>query len=355
MYLKYKFLYALVFCSSFFKNLFKKKKGSITFFSPSRNSGLSHALVHLKNQINFKCKTKINILVGNPDSIMSFLNANGSFSLIKSYNIGHWFWELDKIPFKWHLTKNYIDEIWVYSDYLVNVFKALNKKIVKIPFSYHLKKFHKYDKEHFDIPKNKFIFMFAFDFNSFYERKNPAAIVESFKRKFKNNKDVILIFKSKNGQKKIIEKQKFLSLIHSDKNIFFYDKNYNRDEYLSLLSHCDCYISLHRSEGFGLTMLEAMLLNKPVIATGYSGNLEYMDNSNSILINYKLVKSNKNYLYNVGGLWADPDINHASRMMHKIYFDKNFRKKLVENISYFKAKKNSTEQALFIKKNLQAL
>lgn len=352
MNLKYKFLYVFVFFSSFFRIFLKKKKGSINFYTSSHKSGLSDAVVHLKNQINFKSNKKINILVGNPDSILSFLDTNGYFSLINSYNIGHWFWELDKIPFKWQLTKNYIDEIWVYSDYLVSVFKPLNKKIVKIPFIYQLKKFQKYDREYFNIPKNKFIFMFAFDFNSFYERKNPGAIVEAFKKKFKKNKDVILIFKSKNGQHKINDKKNFLSLIQDDENIYLLDIDYNRDKYFSLLSHCDCYISLHRSEGFGLTMYDAMMLNKPVIATGYSGNLEYMNNSNSILIKYKLIKSHKNYLYNVGGLWAEPNINHASRMMFKLYNDIKFREKLITRVSYFK-KKISFDQSQYIKKYLQ--
>ena len=127
-------------------------------------------------------------------------------------------------------------------------------------------------------------------------------------------------------------KKKILKLIKDHKNITFDDSYCSYNKVMSMINQSDCYVSLHRAEGLGFGMAEAMLLGKPVIATNYSGNLEYMSTSNSLLVNYKLIKINKNeYIHSKNQHWADPDLDHAALLMKKISDDKDLRIKISLN------------------------
>ena len=94
---------------------------------------------------------------------------------------------------------------------------------------------------------------------------------------------------------------------------------------------CDCFISLHRSEGFGFGLAKSMLLGKPVIATNYSGNTDFMNQDNSCLVNYKLIKlAKKEYIFGKGQVWADPDIDHATGYMKRLVKDVEYRKRIAK-------------------------
>jgi glycosyltransferase involved in cell wall biosynthesis len=98
------------------------------------------------------------------------------------------------------------------------------------------------------------------------------------------------------------------------------DQILDRPELNSLIDASDCYVSLHRSEGFGVTLAEAMALGKPVIATDYSANLDFMHAGNGLLVRYKLVRLDQDYgPYPKGSQWADPDVDHASQLMRFVY------------------------------------
>ena len=112
-------------------------------------------------------------------------------------------------------------------------------------------------------------------------------------------------------------------------SITIIDEIYSEEETLSLISACDCYVSLHRSEGWGLTMAEAMLLGKPVIATGYSGNMDFMDNSNSLLVDYQIVTLERAYPpYAAGFHWANPSVDHAAQLMRQVYENQTWARDL---------------------------
>jgi len=286
-----------------------------------------------KNLFDKNKQNNVNLLISNPDAITGIFYKFNLFGLYKNKNIGIFFWELTKLPEHWLLLRHWIDEVWVYSDFVKNIFKYFSKNIHKIPFVIEPKKKTK-TKKYFNLPANKFIFLFVFDFNSNYERKNPEAVAQTFKKAFGNSKDVLLVIKSKNGDLNENKqyKNQLISKIKNLTNIKLIDKFLNQDEYWSLLHLCDAYISLHRAEGLGLTMAEMMSIAKPVIATNYSGNLEYMNSKNSCLVNYKLIKV-KNYHgeYGRNQQWAEPNINHASYYMKKIKNNKIYRSKLMMN------------------------
>lgn len=339
----------LIFFLSFFAKKQKNKKYQrINLVTVKKNNGLNIMLKYFSNNDIIKKKLgnifylskinkyyyerSVNIFIGNPDILIPAFIKIFKFSFFKNYNIGFWFWELEKIPNKWKLSKNMINEIWVNSDYIYKSIFKLSKNIKKVPFYINIDKKKILSKNFLRLPLKKFIFIFTFDFLSYYQRKNPEAVVNAFLLAFKNNDSVHLLLKSINGKNKPKEKIKLLKLIKKHKNIelrdFYCSYNYN----ISLISKADCYISLHRSEGLGMGMAEAMFLKKPVIATNYSGNLEFMNNKNSCLVDYNLVPVPKNqYIYSSNQYWADPNLKHAAKLMIKIKENKKFRQKISNN------------------------
>ena len=133
---------------------------------------------------------------------------------------------------------------------------------------------------HHSIKKISLLFFFNFDFTSHIERKNPIGLINAFLLAYKDDDTTHLYLKSINGDKKLSEKKKILKLIKDHKNITLDDSYCSYNKVMSMINQSDCYVSLHRAEGLGFGMAEAMLLGKPVIATNYSGNLEYMSTSN---------------------------------------------------------------------------
>jgi SAM-dependent methyltransferase len=165
-----------------------------------------------------------------------------------------------------------------------------------------------------------FLFLFIYDFMSVLERKNPLALIEAFRRAFAPGEGPVLVLKSINGEKRIedFEKVKVSAAEHPD--VLVLDRYFSRESMIRLISSCDCYVSLHRAEGFGFTMAEAMVAGKPVIATGFSGNLTFMSEENAYLVRHELVPIPDGCEpYPPGGQWAEPDIEDAARWMRHVY------------------------------------
>lgn len=248
-------------------------------------------------------------------------------------NIGFWVWELDEFPSVWPEAFSIVDEIWVPTEFIKN---AISKK-TKLPIHVLPKAIEpsihgKFSKKDFKLRNNDFMFMYSFDFNSFVQRKNPIAVVNAFNKAFDDRDNAILYLKSINGHRNPEAMSEILKLIAGNKKVIVSDGFISRNEMSGLQSICDCYVSLHRAEGFGLGLAECMYFEKPVIATNFSGNTEFMNNDNSCLVDYKLVKiNNGEYPYSEGCEWADADVGHAAGLMKKIYSDEHFRKKISSN------------------------
>jgi len=288
----------------------------------------------------------INIFVGNP---IFLLNAifKLKFSIVyKKYNIGLWFWELENPAKRWRLINHWTDEIWVQSDFVFNIFKKLTPNVYKIPFSLSININKKKTRKYFRLPKKKFIFLFTFDFWSYYERKNPEAVIESFRLAFGSRDDVYLLIKTTHGDVLPYDLDKLNSFITESPNIELRDGFISEEDQYSLINVSDAYVSLHRSEGLGLGMAEAMALGKPVIGTNYSGNLEFMNKINRCLVKYTFVAVPKEkYAYFENQRWADPDCMHAAYFMKKLISDRAFRNKISAQ-----AKK---DMKVYTKKNMQ--
>lgn len=176
-----------------------------------------------------------------------------------------------------------------------------------------------------------FTFLTTFDSFSFAERKNPLAAVRAFQSAFdKNNRQVALIIKTWNRRRVLNDFQIRIwslidELIQDDPRIRVIDEVYTYEQLLSLKLSCDCYISLHRAEGFGFGMLEAMQLGRAVIATAYSGNMDFCTEENCFLVDYDLVAVGYDEYLNVerGSVWADPKISSAAAAMREVFHNRD--------------------------------
>jgi glycosyltransferase involved in cell wall biosynthesis len=165
----------------------------------------------------------------------------------------------------------------------------------------------------------KFTFLFVFSMMSVMGRKNPIGLINAFRATFSLHENVQLIIKTSYGYRNSVMLNRLRDAARGA-NVVIIDDVYSDDMTLSLINACDAYISLHRSEGLGLTMAEAMLLGKPVIATRYSGNLDFMDDDNSLLVDFTEIKVGKECQpYMAEASWADPIEAHASQLMRRVF------------------------------------
>jgi glycosyltransferase involved in cell wall biosynthesis len=200
-----------------------------------------------------------------------------------------------------------------------------------------------FSRDYFNLPEGQFVFLFVFDFKSYSSRKNPLGCIKAFQSAFpENNQAVGLVIKSMDGNKYPDELKNLMKAAQNDLRIKFIDATFTAKEVVGLMSTCDAFVSLHRSEGIGLGLAQSMLLGKPVIATNYSGNTDFTLPDNSCLVDYKLIKVNEGeYPFSKNQFWADPNLDHASSYMKKLVENDSYRKSIAEaGRSYIKANHN---------------
>ncbi len=292
------------------------------------------AKVHDQTFTNFEMDFKfaINLTMLNPSEHEYAVQKYGISKFQGRYNIGLWYWELvDVIP-EWRAGSKLIDELWVTTSYIRDnmvQFAPVPVHKVTIPIVIDETKVS-YSRKPFALPESTFLFVFAFDHNSIMSRKNPMSVIEAYRLAFGNRKDVGLVVKTINSDKQP-ERQKELNEAIKNLNAFIVDGELDRYQSFSLYAACNCYVSLHRAEGLGLAMAESMLLGKPVIATGYSGNMEFMNHHNSMPVRYKMVEILEDQnLYRKGQWWAEPDVEHAAECMQTLVDDAELCKALGE-------------------------
>jgi GT2 family glycosyltransferase/glycosyltransferase involved in cell wall biosynthesis len=248
----------------------------------------------------------------------------------KTYRIAYWYWELDVIPDAWIQTAELADELWVATEFIANAMRQRIDKPIKTMFpGVRLKNYKPRLLEEFGVmPSKKFTFLFVFSMMSVMGRKNPIGLINAFRAAFSQHENVQLIIKTSYGYRNPVMLNRLRDVAH-DANVVIIDDVYSDDMTLSLINACDSYISLHRSEGLGLTMAEAMLLGKPVIATRYSGNLDFMDDGNSLLVACSETKVGDECLpYMAESSWADPIEAHATQLMRRVFENQTWARQL---------------------------
>jgi glycosyltransferase involved in cell wall biosynthesis len=259
----------------------------------------------------------INIVCLNSASVPAFAALAGRHFFWFRHTIGFWFWELEVFPPSEWVGFAHVNEVWTASEFA----RAAIARVSPIPVTRvaiplpQPEDFSAAEAPSFALP-DSYNFLFMFDFLSDMERKNPLGVIKAYRRAFDSDDGTTLIIKTINGDHRPDRLQEVINAISGRPDVLVVDEYLTSAQRLGLISSADCYVSLHRSEGLGLTMAEAMAAGTPVIATRYSGNLSFMNDSNSYLVGYTMVEVPENCEpYPAGERWAEPDVAEAATAM----------------------------------------
>jgi glycosyltransferase involved in cell wall biosynthesis len=280
----------------------------------------------------------INIFYINANEVEQVLEHLGGDLPGGAYNVIYPMWELSRFPKVWAEQLDRFDEVWAASKFTCESIKsAVRNPVIHMPISGEISLSIFLGRRYFKIPESSFAFLFFFDFTSYIGRKNPFAVLQAFEELCKccPNEDLFLVIKFKGGETRQKEYEIFCDYISRYKNrVLVIDKTLTDNEIKNLVRCCDCFVSLHRSEGVGMGLSAAMFMKKPVVATGYSGNLDFMTEENSCLVRYDLCAvPDGAYPFSEGQVWAEPDIGHAVDHMLKLVSDRDYARELGERAS----------------------
>ena len=245
--------------------------------------------------------------------------------------VGVWAWEVNDFPKRFFPAFDLVDEIWAISEFVRDSIQPHTKKpVLVVPAPIIAPEItESLDRAAIGLSGDRPFNLFMFDYFSIFRRKNPLELVAAHKAAFPEENGPILVIKTVNAGKHATQHEQLLFSASDRADILVVDKYLSREQLHCLVNECQTYISLHRSEGYGLTIAEAMSLGKPVIATGYSGNLEFMNQNNSILVPFELVLVGDDaYPYDKNALWAKPDLDFAADALRKLHQDPELRSRL---------------------------
>ena len=242
-----------------------------------------------------------------------------------SYNILSTFWELERAPGAWRDALSAFDELWLPNAFVAEAFRPVFDGPITITPTCVDPNFEaKADKPGFGLETDRYWFLFSFDYNSFPARKNPIAVAEAFRLAFPGGSEPVgLVLKSNGAAERhpqVVARLREISA--ADARIRALHGELSRQRILDLIASADCFVSLHRSEGFGLGMAEALLLERPVIATDYSGSTEFLNEETGFPVPYSRKGITEGAYPHCEGLsWAEPHIAAAAALMRDVLHD----------------------------------
>lgn len=266
----------------------------------------------------------VNLVVVNADAFPGFAAEAGPEFFAGRYTIGYWWWELEEFPERWQSSFEHVDEIWTGSAFVAEALARVSPvPVVHVPVPIDVVAPPALDAGERGWP-DAFTFLFVWDYNGTFDRKNPLGTVAAYTAAFGPEDGTALVLKCINHARSPEEHARLRRAIAGRPDIVLIDEVWSSYEKDRLLASTDCYVSLHRSEGFGLTIGEAMFLGKPVVATNYSGNLELMTERNSFLVDCRRVAVGPNSApYSADAVWAAPDIDHAAQQLRRVFEDRD--------------------------------
>lgn len=241
----------------------------------------------------------------------------------RSYNVLYTFWELPEAPEAWRTALSNFDEIWVPNGFVADAFrKIFTGTITIVPPAVHTGEDRDVDRCIFGMDPERFYFLFSFDYSSYPNRKNPIGVVRAFQSAFPDREDNTgLVVKSIGPTECFPEMWTTLhEAAERDRRIVVMDRSLGRDDMLGLIRAADVYVSLHRSEGFGAGMAEAMSLGRAVIGTDFSGNTCFLTRETGFPVPYTLrAVTAEEYPWASGQVWAEPDTAAAAQIMRLVF------------------------------------
>jgi glycosyltransferase involved in cell wall biosynthesis len=252
-------------------------------------------------------------------------------------------WELSKYPEPWARELERFDEVWAPSTFIRDaVAPVVKRPVTLIPGATGVTLGRFLGRRYFGIPESAYAFLFAFDLRSYHQRKNPLAVVDAYAEVIRARpaRDLVLVVKvagtaaRPDAAEALRERLKDRTANLGLGRVHIMERDLTDTETKNLVRCCDCFVSLHRGEGFGRFLAEAMLLGKPVIATAYSGNMEFMNSDVACLVNFRLVPVDESeYPFWNAQVWADPDVNETTAWMTRLIDDPSWGRRLGQRAS----------------------
>jgi glycosyltransferase involved in cell wall biosynthesis len=272
----------------------------------------------------------------NADSVEQIETRVDPLRLRGKHRIGYWAWELASLPIEWVGAYRRVDEVWAPSRFSAHAFAQRTRMPVSVVPHPVLTPDPPADmaglRAQFGIPTDRLVFLTAFDLNSYIDRKNPLAVLRSFKRAFRPGPESpVLVVKLHGALHRDSRFDRLMAAIADDPRILLIDGVLSSEDISRLQWCCDAFVSLHRSEGFGLWIAECMARSKPCIVTNYSGNTDFANSLNAMPIGFSMVRVRRGeYPFGEGQWWADPDTEEAVRAMRKLADSSTLRERLGE-------------------------
>ncbi len=271
----------------------------------------------------------------NPPMLPPAILSEGMTAFCSKYNIAYWAWELDILPQEWQRALKYMNEIWVPSQFTANVIRKYTGKPVRVvPHPVDVTEVQLGARSSLGLDSDHFVVSSIFSFGSSFGRKNPIAVVRSFLSAFPSVPEARLVIKATEGEAYRANVDELEEVIGHDNRVLIVDEVWPMKKVYGLLAESDAYLSLHRAEGFGLTIAEAQLLGVPVVTTDWSGTRDFAFEDSSYLVPIQLTEvkdPHPEYRSLAGAKWAEPNVHAASRHLQTIYEDRNQAKEKAES------------------------
>lgn len=275
----------------------------------------------------------VNLIHLNPDGMARDIWKLGTKIFANRYNIGFFLWEQMDFPQQWDCILELVDEIWTPAEFVSrSIQKRTQKPVFTMPYGL-LKPnvLENCNRKYFGLPENVCLFLVSYDGYSCSERKNPMASVRAYCNAFSQSEACVgLVIKATHASDEDL--QAFQQMLKGYPNIYVLTDSFSKAEFNSLLQCIDVYVSLHRAEGFGLVMAEAMMLGTAVIATNWSANTEFMNDEVAWMVPADIIELDKDvFPYQKGTHWAQPDEKNAAKGMQELFKNKKMRQQLCAN------------------------
>jgi glycosyltransferase involved in cell wall biosynthesis len=266
----------------------------------------------------------VNVICLEPEALPEFVNDAREVFFSGRYSAGLWLCDADPAPAGWSAYCSLLEEIWAPTAYVASALEAISTipvHTIRLPVAPPPLELR--SRAEFGLPADTFVFFVSVDLAEMFERQNPLAVVDAFRLAFAFDEGARLIIGVVNADHDETSHARLRKAVADRGDIAVVGCSASRSAINSLTAISDCFASLHRAEAFGFPLADAMWLGKPVIATGYSGNLGFMTADNSHLVDHVLIEIGPGRdPYPAAGTWAGPDLEHAAALMRRVFDDR---------------------------------